>query len=133
MAFCKSCNKEIEDGKEYCDECKVKEEYLDNFTQQDLNWTMGYQGISFQFNPYMIAPYASGMQEVTVWFEEEPELFVESYTQVPEKGYVVSCSNSEKSLSDMGALTVTDTSISGFTKAYISPPNCWKALSSFRT
>jgi len=66
------------------------EEYFDNFTQQDLNWTMGYQGISFQFNSYMIAPYASGMQEVTVWFEEAPELFVERYTQVPEKGYVVS-------------------------------------------
>lgn len=66
------------------------EEYFDNFTQQDLNWTMGYQGISFQFNPYMIAPYASGMQEVTVWFEEAPELFVERYTQVPENGYVVS-------------------------------------------
>lgn len=66
------------------------EEYFDNFSQQDLNWTMGYQGISFQFNPYMIAPYASGMQEVTVWFEEAPELIVERYTQVPEKGYVVS-------------------------------------------
>ncbi|MBR6615973.1 MAG: DUF3298 domain-containing protein, partial [Lachnospiraceae bacterium] len=66
------------------------EEYFDNFTQQDLNWTMGYQGITFQFNPYLIAPYASGMQEVTIWFEEAPELFVERYTQVPENGYVVS-------------------------------------------
>ncbi len=66
------------------------EDYFDNFTSQDLNWTMGYQGISFQFNPYMVAPYAFGMQEVTVWFEEAPELFVEHYTKVPENGFVVS-------------------------------------------
>lgn len=66
------------------------ETYFDMFTQEDLCWTLGYQGITFQFIPYTLAPYAAGMQEVTIWFNEVPELFVEKYTKVPENGYAVS-------------------------------------------
>lgn len=66
------------------------EDIFENLTPQDLNWTMGYQGITFHFIPYTLGPYAAGMQEVTIWFNEAPELFVEKYSQVPAEGYAVS-------------------------------------------
>lgn len=44
-----------------------------------IAWLMDYHGITFYFNPYEIAPYASGIQVVTVAFEDYPELFAESY------------------------------------------------------
>lgn len=64
------------------------EEYFDTITPEDISWTMGHQGISFQFSPYVIAPYALGMPEITVWFAEHPELFKESYLPDDETGYV---------------------------------------------
>lgn len=66
------------------------EEMFDKFTPEEISWIMGYQGITFLFNPYAIAPYASGLMEVTLWYQDTPELFVERYVSVPEDGYVVS-------------------------------------------
>ncbi len=53
-------------------------EYLDS-----IAWTMDYHGITFYFNPYEIAPYASGIQVVTVPFAEYPEMFTENVKNVP--------------------------------------------------
>lgn len=53
------------------------------------NWTMDYQGITFYFNPYELAPYAAGVLTVTVWFDEAPRLFVPEFMQVPESGYAM--------------------------------------------
>ena len=66
------------------------EEMFDKFTPGEISWIMGYQGITFLFNPYAVAPYASGLMEVTLWYQDTPELFVERYAKVPEDGYVVS-------------------------------------------
>ena len=52
--------------------------------QDNIAWALDYHGITFFFNPYEIAPYASGIQVVTVSFDDHPELFVEDYTRVPE-------------------------------------------------
>ena len=52
--------------------------------QDNIAWTLDYHGITFFFNPYEIAPYASGVQVVTVSFADHPELFAEEYTRVPE-------------------------------------------------
>lgn len=54
-------------------------EYLDS-----LAWTLDYHGITFYFNPYDIAPYASGIQIVTVPYADHPEIFVAKYTKGPE-------------------------------------------------
>ena len=48
-----------------------------------LTWTAGYQGLTLCFSPYELAPYAYGMQSVTILYEEAPELFVPEICQVP--------------------------------------------------
>ena len=40
---------------------------------------LDYHGLTFFFNPYEIAPYASGIQVVTVPFAEHPEIFAEEF------------------------------------------------------
>ena len=41
----------------------------------DIAFTVEPDGISFWFEPYLLAAYASGMQTVHIRFEEAPELF----------------------------------------------------------
>ena len=41
-----------------------------------LTWTLGYNGVTFYFNPYELAPYASGIQTVTLSFRDYPDLYV---------------------------------------------------------
>lgn len=50
----------------------------------NIAWTLDYNGITFYFNPFEIAPYASGTQIVTVAFKDYPDLFFESYKNTPE-------------------------------------------------
>lgn len=47
--------------------------------RDNIAWTLDYHGITFFFNPYEIAPYASGIQVATVPFMEHPEVFAEKY------------------------------------------------------
>jgi len=49
-----------------------------------IAWTLDYHGITFYFNPYEIAPYASGNQVVTVTYEDHPEVFAAKYVKGPE-------------------------------------------------
>ncbi|MDO4733445.1 MAG: DUF3298 domain-containing protein [Bacillota bacterium] len=60
---------------------------LADYSLIDFNWSLGYQGITFYFNPSEIAAYAVGLLSVTIWFDENPELFQEKYMEVPEGGY----------------------------------------------
>lgn len=41
-----------------------------------FSWTLGYNGVTFYFNQYELAPYASGIQTVTLSFREYPDLYV---------------------------------------------------------
>lgn len=41
-----------------------------------FTWTLGYDGVTFYFNQYELAPYASGMQIVTLSFKDYPDLYV---------------------------------------------------------
>lgn len=70
----------------YAEQGKVLEEY----TTEQLVWILGYQGITFYFSPYDIAPYVAGTLTATIWFDEAPALFYEEYTCAPEQGYTVS-------------------------------------------
>lgn len=47
-------------------------------------WTLDSQGVTFYFGQYVLASYAEGLQTVTIPFASRPELFTESYTQIPE-------------------------------------------------
>ncbi|MGN0307552.1 MAG: DUF3298 domain-containing protein [Lachnospiraceae bacterium] len=50
---------------------------------ENIQWVLDYHGITFYFNPYDIAPYASGSQNVTISFREHPQLFREEYLETP--------------------------------------------------
>ena len=47
-------------------------------------WVMDYQGITFFFNPYEIAPYAYGIQTVTIPIKGNEKLFTKEYRVIPE-------------------------------------------------
>lgn len=49
-----------------------------------VSWTVDYNGITFYFSPYEIAPYASGAQSVTLTFADNPGLVKPEYTEAPD-------------------------------------------------
>lgn len=46
-------------------------------------WTLDYQGLSFYFAPYELAPYEEGSFTVGLRFDDHPELFSLYYTRQP--------------------------------------------------
>ncbi len=48
-----------------------------------IPWTLDARGVSFYFNPYLIASYAEGIFTTTILFSEHPELFAEEYRVGP--------------------------------------------------
>lgn len=78
---------------------KIKEEYeediwgelqtqLERYSLEEYTWTLDYQGITFYFAPYEIAPYATGLISTTIWFDEMPQIFEEKYMHAPANGWV---------------------------------------------
>ena len=63
-------------------------DYFGNTSQEDINWTLDYNGVTFYFNAGAIAPTNFGVQTATVTFAEYPGLFNEKYTDVPD-AYIV--------------------------------------------
>lgn len=59
------------------------------YSPEDYNWTLDYQGITFWFSPYDIAAYAVGPLSVKIYFDEEPYIFNEEYTKAPSENYAV--------------------------------------------
>lgn len=73
--------KEMLSMKEYCEGT--------DFSDPNLTcWSVGNEGVTYYFDPYVLGSYAMGAQIVTIYYEEAPELFVEKYTQVPDS-YVI--------------------------------------------
>lgn len=70
-------------GTEYLYENADLEYYFEEY-KDSLNWTLDYYGLTIYFNPYEIAPYASGMPVAVLTFEEYPDLVREEYREVPE-------------------------------------------------
>lgn len=64
-------------------------ETLEYYAPEEYQWTMDYQGITFWFSPYDIAPYMVGALSVKLYFDEYTELFNEKYTKSPSENYVV--------------------------------------------
>ncbi|MBR5240193.1 MAG: DUF3298 domain-containing protein [Clostridia bacterium] len=54
-------------------------EYFAEYEPTDYRWTLDYQGLTVWFSPYEVASYADGFLNVKLYFEEEPELFKETY------------------------------------------------------
>lgn len=81
------------------------EELLNEYTPEQFSWTVGYQGITFYFSPYELAPYAAGAQYVTIWFEEAKEWIDEKYMSAPKDGYVAELPFNEEVHLDLNAET----------------------------
>lgn len=63
---------------------------LEDYTVNDLVWTLSYQGITFYFSPYAIAPYSEGALTATIWFDENPGFFSDVFTYAPKDGHAIS-------------------------------------------
>lgn len=54
---------------------------LSEYKEEQFNWAIGNQSITFYFSPYEIAAFASGSFAATIFFDENPDLFNEKYTE----------------------------------------------------
>lgn len=65
------------------------ESTLLSLDQEMLEWTLGYEGITFYFNPYVILPYASGKTTATIRYDEAKELFNPAYLPSEQSAYAI--------------------------------------------
>lgn len=61
-----------------------KDVMLKELEEGYLSWVAGYDGLTFYFSPYELAPYADGTLTVTILYEERPELFDSRVHKVPQ-------------------------------------------------
>lgn len=66
----------------------VIEDYFRNTSEENISWTLDYNGVTFYFGDGEISEPGNGRQTATVSFAEYPELFDEKYMKVPE-AYIV--------------------------------------------
>lgn len=71
----KECDLEEETVKEHLAACKSGE--------SEYEWLLGYEGVTFYFNPYCLTSFAGGMQIVHLRFDEYPDIFNDTYQQIP--------------------------------------------------
>lgn len=63
------------------------DESLDRYFKGEvapLNWTADYEGVTFYFSPYDIAPYAAGLISAQIPFKGNESLFAQSIMNVPD-------------------------------------------------
>ena len=65
------------DPASFYDDLDLAQHFKENL--ENITWTLDYHGITFYFNPYEIAPYASGIQVVTVPFADHADMFAAEY------------------------------------------------------
>lgn len=61
--------------------------------QPEFTWTLGYDGVTFYFSNYELAPYAAGTQVVTVLYSEYPQMYQEKYSANVGDDYVIRLDN----------------------------------------
>lgn len=59
----------------------VEDKVTTMIAQDKINFLVEPRGVTFIFNPYEIAPYASGLLTATIFFDEQPGLFKPLITQ----------------------------------------------------
>ena len=75
-------------------------DYFKNTPEEDITWVLEYNGITFYFEPGVVAPTNFGVQTATVTFAEHPDLFNEKYIAVPD-AYIVSMPMSSSFFTDL--------------------------------
>ena len=56
---------------------------LDAIVHETACWTLDNDGVTFYFNPYVLAPYASGVLSAKVYFDFDKSIFKEKYRAMP--------------------------------------------------
>ena len=69
----------------------IDDMFSDN-PEYDPVWVMTSSGIEFYFNPYTLASYAAGAQEVSVSYSEIKDIMEEKYLPDPDMAYISSLS-----------------------------------------
>lgn len=89
-------------------------DYFNNTSEENITWTLDYNGITFWFNAGDIAPTNFGIQVVTVPFAEYHDLFHKKYTVVPD-AYIVSLPVSAPFFTDItGDEKTEELTVSGY-------------------
>ncbi|MCR5396979.1 MAG: RsiV family protein [Lachnospiraceae bacterium] len=65
---------------EFFDLDQTLQSYIDDPDTYQFSWYMNAKGVMFIFNPYELASYAEGSQNVLISFAEHEELFTGDYT-----------------------------------------------------
>lgn len=65
------------------------QEIFNSYSDKDYCWTLDYQGITFWFSPYEIAPYSVGLLSTKILFDENDELFAEKFKSALPDTYAV--------------------------------------------
>ena len=60
---------------------ELDERLMKLIVEDELNFVIEPRGVTFIFNPYEIAAYASGLLTATIFFDEQPNLFKPKYRQ----------------------------------------------------
>ena len=64
-------------------------EIFTSYAQEDYQWTVDYQGVTFWFSPYEIAAFAAGTLSAKLYFADHAELFTEKYVQPEPACYAI--------------------------------------------
>ncbi|MBQ9120296.1 MAG: DUF3298 domain-containing protein, partial [Lachnospiraceae bacterium] len=84
----------------------LQEEFVEYITPGDteyrleFTWTLEYDGVTFYFSSYEIGNYAQGTQQVTILYQEYPQIFSDFYFGETEEDYV------RKAVGDNGCLSI---------------------------
>ena len=74
---------------------------------EEYNFTIDPDGLSFYWGPYELAPYAAGMLQVKLLFDEASELFTEAYGKM-QGSYCIEFGREQSLLIDMNGDGKTD-------------------------
>ncbi len=71
------------------------EGYIEELKKEpNISWSLSNEGVTVYFNPYEISSYADGVQFVTVYFDEIPDIFNPKYTETADE-YVIPIVNGQ--------------------------------------
>ena len=95
---------------------KLEEKYKDDLFEEahetvkdsrKYNFTIDPDGLCFYFSPYELAPYAAGMLQVKILFDEAPELFTGAFGKM-EGSYCMEFGREQSLLADLDGDGRTD-------------------------
>lgn len=79
----------------------ITEHYFSDSSNTELQFILGYKSITFYFSTDELAPFAAGMQEVTLTYDEYPELLYSEYCSNAPANYAYVLANERSNSIDI--------------------------------